>query len=185
MSSKWKYSGVPGRDIHDALTACVWTIKPDSYLEIGVDGGGSLRTVLEEASKVGHIPTRIDLCDLWTGHAGHKFTNFDHIKPILNSFGASATFHQGDSGVTVPNILGSFDLILVDGDHSFEAAYTDLTNAWPLLRSGGLLVLDDIGHHVYPGVLEAYRQFTAAEPSVYLIEEESAPWRNTAILTKR
>lgn len=182
---KWKWSGRPGEDLHDCLKWCVMIAKPQSYLEIGVDGGGSLRTVLETAQRHRYVPGRIDLCDLWTGHAGHTFKDFEHIKPILAQFSAHATFHPGDSGVTVPNIRGPFDLILVDGDHSFEGAYTDLTNAWPLLRVGGMLVLDDLGHAVYPGVHEAYRLWLANTEGVEMIEEASVPYRNCCILTKR
>lgn len=182
---KWKYSGIPGMDLHDSLRYAVKYIQPEAYLEIGVDGGGSLRTVLTACQALRYVPGRIVLCDLWTGHAGHTFNDFGHIAPILRDFGARADFVAGDSARTVPGIPGPFDLILVDGGHEYEQAIADLNNSWPLLRTGGLLVLDDVGHVVYPGVGQAFREFMAAHPDAELIEEEGAAYRNSCILTKR
>lgn len=36
-----------------------------------------------------------------------------------------------------------FDWVYIDGDHSEEAAYADLSAAWPLVRAGGILSGDD------------------------------------------
>ena len=65
---KWKWSGEPGMDLHEALrVACKSLGKVNSYLEIGVDGGGSLNTVLCEG-----VPSRIVLCDIWNPeYCGH------------------------------------------------------------------------------------------------------------------
>lgn len=40
---------------------------------------------------------------------------------------------------------GTFDLIFVDGAHDAASALTDCCMAWPLLKSGGVLVCDDYG----------------------------------------
>lgn len=37
-----------------------------------------------------------------------------------------------------------FDFIYIDGDHSKEAVYQDLSNYYPLLQDGGILIGDDI-----------------------------------------
>lgn len=41
--------------------------------------------------------------------------------------------------------LATYDLINVDGDHSFEGCYRDLGNIWPLATPGALVVVDDVG----------------------------------------
>jgi len=51
---------------------------------------------------------------------------------------------------------GDFDLINVDGDHSFQGAWNDCTNCWPLLKVGGLMLVDDMS---FDGVGPAVRQF--------------------------
>jgi predicted O-methyltransferase YrrM len=38
---------------------------------------------------------------------------------------------------------GSIDFLLIDGDHSYDAVYKDITNFLPKMRSGGLIVGDD------------------------------------------
>lgn len=184
LPMNWKYSGVPGRDLHDALAWCVKTFAPRSYLEIGVDGGGSLRTVLEaEPFNNGRLE-RIVLCDLWTGHAGHPFKNFAHIGPILTEFGKQADFMPGDSACTVPTIEGQFDLVLVDGGHEEETAYLDLVNAWPKVAPGGILILDDFAHHTYPGVYAGYKRWNETHPGHRVIEAETAAFHNCIVFQK-
>lgn len=147
MPLNWKWSGETGLDLHEALRAACSYLHPVlSYLEIGVDGGGSLNTVLCQG-----VPPRIVLCDIWDP----TYCNHGDVKPYVNGvlefFGAKAEFLDGDSKETVPRLRETFDLITVDGDHSEAGAYEDLINAWPLVRSGGgILVMDDINHPEYP-----------------------------------
>ncbi len=49
----------------------------------------------------------------------------------------------------------SFDLILVDGDHSFVGAYQDLSDIMPYCSIGGAVVFDDIVKE--PSCLDAWR----------------------------
>jgi len=37
----------------------------------------------------------------------------------------------------------SFDMVFIDGDHSYEGARYDIEHSLPLLRPGGILVLHD------------------------------------------
>jgi predicted O-methyltransferase YrrM len=41
---------------------------------------------------------------------------------------------------------GSYDLLLIDGDHSYAGCLADLTNWWPGLASGGSVLLHDCYH---------------------------------------
>jgi len=38
-----------------------------------------------------------------------------------------------------------FDLIYIDGEHRRRAVYRDCMLSWPLLKSGGMMVIDDYG----------------------------------------
>lgn len=151
---EWAWSGEAGMDLHEALRAACGFLKPvTSYLEIGVDGGGSLNTVLCEG-----VPRRIVLCDIWNpkycGHGDAK----PHVKGVLAHFKAEARFLDGDSKVLIPTLKERFDLVLVDGDHGAEGARTDLMNAWPLVKKGGILVMDDIRHPDYPWLGEVWEE---------------------------
>lgn len=179
---KWKWSGTPGEDLHDALRWAARTLKPVSYLEIGVDGGGSLRTVLST-----HVPADVVLIDPYNvNHAGHGFTNFDHIKPLLRGVGVTTwRCCQSSSQELLPKLSGKFTLITVDGDHDTSAAAYDLVNCWGLLNPGGMLVFDDCGHANYPGLKKVLDVFLASAKDSVLIEEEGAPYRNCAIIQKQ
>jgi len=39
---------------------------------------------------------------------------------------------------------GEVGFVFVDGDHSFEGAYRDLTNYWKVLREGGVMAIHDV-----------------------------------------
>jgi predicted O-methyltransferase YrrM len=41
---------------------------------------------------------------------------------------------------------GSYDLLLIDGDHSYDGCLADLTKWWPGLASGGSVLLHDCYH---------------------------------------
>jgi len=53
----------------------------------------------------------------------------------------------------------TFDLIHCDGEHSEFQVIQDLKNALPLLNEKGILVIDDIFYHSYPGVTSAAFSF--------------------------
>ena len=41
-----------------------------------------------------------------------------------------------------------FDIVYIDADHSRSAVLADSVMAWPLLRTGGLLIWDDLKFHL-------------------------------------
>jgi hypothetical protein len=139
-------------NLYDALRWAVNHLNPSSYLEIGVREGASLGCVLNADSQ--HKIRRVALCDTWgCEYGGTGRGNRDHIVRSLQEFGypGLTEFYDGDSKVTVPKIQGSFDLILVDGDHSEPGATQDMKNAWDKLSINGAMVIDDLIHpaHLY------------------------------------
>lgn len=74
---------------------------------------------------------------------------------------------KGFSTYELPRMLEAerrFDLIYIDGSHAAWSVYADLTYAAALLRTGGLVVLDDYWHDTYqggPGVKQAVDGFHA------------------------
>jgi predicted O-methyltransferase YrrM len=61
-------------------------------------------------------------------------------------------------------VLGrQYDLVNVDGDHSYQGAYNDCSRTWPLLAPGGLMLVDDMSMDgVGPAVREFIREREAA-----------------------
>lgn len=133
-----------------------------SYLEIGTRDGGSLEVVLANARQLSDVVC----CDTWGSQFGGSGRgNHAHIHVLMDSIGYDGrrTFLDGDSKVTVPTLLphlaGTFDLALVDGDHSYAGGMADLVNVWPLLRPGGALVFHDIRHPAHADLAACFADF--------------------------
>lgn len=170
-----------------ALRWAASEVKPKSYLEIGVSNGTSTETVLNT-----HRPDRMVLCDLWDPQqawGGSGKNSHQHISNWLQSQGypeSSVQFLDGDSRVLIPTLKESFDLILVDGNHSAEGAFQDLVNCWPLLSPTGLMILDDVDHFSYPGVALGFAKFISHTPDVdFVMESRRVWWHRVAIMCKR
>lgn len=147
-----KVKGFKGRHGHsclyDVLSEAVELSKPLSFLEIGVYDGASLFTVLNGAPQI----TRVVLCDIFNQEyqasedwPDRQPGSAQHIRDLLRFLG-----YQGeteilieDSRSAIPRVKGSFDLIHIDGNHKTEYALSDFRNCFPLLKSGGYLVMDD------------------------------------------
>ena len=152
---------------HMSLLSIISLFKtdlPESYLEIGVNEGLSVYTLLSGISfqrLLNDLPhnskpilNELVLADSWgndyggTGRASPK-----HIESLLSSVNkiGNVTFLNGDSKETIPHYFKGksreknlFDFIYVDGDHSFEGANTDIENVLPYV--GKVLLFDDMYH---------------------------------------
>lgn len=98
-----------------ALEGLLSQSKPRMAIEIGTYEGGSLRYLAQHCEHV------------------HTFDLYDLIED--RSAFANVTFHTGDSGTLLPEVLRRLeaqhqevDLALVDGDHSSEGVRRDLVN---------------------------------------------------------
>jgi predicted O-methyltransferase YrrM len=104
------------------------------------------------------------LCDIWgnmyggSGRGGHA-----HIEQILKdmNYQSDVEFIDGDSRVELPKKIGEleYDLILVDGDHSYNGAWVDLWNSWKMLKEGGVMIFDDLLHIEHKYLLDCAENF--------------------------
>jgi predicted O-methyltransferase YrrM len=77
-----------------------------------------------------------DIC-----HHAYTLPCFEYLE---SQFPGRLTLICGDSSVTVPSFHGEgFDLIHVDGNHTYDGAKSDIDNVLPMLKPGGRIVLDD------------------------------------------
>jgi len=58
------------------------------------------------------------------------------------------------SEIAVPKINETFDLVFIDGLHTYEAVKTDAVNSLRLLKQGGVIFFHDYSGG-YPGVRKA------------------------------
>lgn len=101
-------------------------------LEIGLDVGISARCFLEFENV---NLTSVDLGDVEIG-----------IKNIDDLATFRWTFHHMSSDAYFEKCERQFDIIFVDGDHSYEQTKKDIVNAWKFLKPNGLLIGHDYLH---------------------------------------
>ena len=132
--------------------------KPNlKFLQVGAYTGDAsdwlLTSILLDPSS-----TLTDV-DTWQGsdEREHKAMDFDAVYGIyLNRMDKyeNVMSIKGDSSYVLPNLKEKYDFIYIDGDHTEKAVYRDATNAWPLLKSQGILAFDDYlwGQDVHPSL---------------------------------
>jgi predicted O-methyltransferase YrrM len=72
----------------------------------------------------------------------HAYTRpcYDQLK---QTFGDRIELCIGDSIQTLPTVSGEYDMVHIDGGHSFDVARSDILNAYRLSRTGTVLIMDD------------------------------------------
>jgi predicted O-methyltransferase YrrM len=113
--------------------------KPNfNYLEIGVFEGKSFFWVLDNI--LTHESSRATGIDIFPGDVEGRF--MANLQASGNE--ARVTVIKGSSQVELRNLpMGSYDLIYVDGSHAAKDVLADAVLCWPLLKNGGLMILDD------------------------------------------
>lgn len=110
---------------------------PVSMLEIGIQNGGSLETWLEYFSKA----EKLVGCDI-----NPKCKNLEYadprIKVVVGDANTTAIFQE------VRDISSSFDIIIDDGSHVSNDILVSFINYFPLLKPGGIYVVEDT-HTLY------------------------------------
>ena len=171
----------------DLVSFLYWyagTYHPRNYLEIGVRRGRSMIQVLSASPD-----TKIHGFDLWIEdysslpEKGVITTNpgIDFVLSEIKKFSEVniPTLTKGFSQVELPNFFNNtknvqlFDLITVDGDHTYEGAKQDLLITFEHLAPGGILVFDDIAHPSHPELLPLWNEFKEQFSDFLFFEEMS------------
>jgi predicted O-methyltransferase YrrM len=123
----------------------------DRYLEIGTFDGIVISILAE-------------LFPYKEFHAIDKFSvGFNTASGCLqyfidnNKHNNNVFLYVGDSTEVCPQLTGLFDVIFIDGDHSYDWVKTDIQNVWSLLRPKGILAFHDCGSH--PEVTRAINEY--------------------------
>ena len=126
---------------------------PASYLEIGVFRGASLEWMLEniltheDSKAIGIDPWKWECMGKpWTQEECDENMLLAH--EVVRRFGVKASLYRQESAnwfeVCGPACMGSFDAIYLDGVHDYAPLKADFLAAWPLLKVGGTLIIDDL-----------------------------------------
>lgn len=132
-------------------------------LEVGSWAGGSAITWAEAVKKYNPAGGEIICVDPWVdyidpqinkdfayGYMKKAFVKDRIFSLFLHNIRASGyadiiTVHRGFSGDILPKQKHEhFDLVYIDGDHSYDGALQDLKFAAPLIKDGGIICGDDL-----------------------------------------
>jgi len=86
-------------------------------------------------------------------------------------FGQNTTIIRGDStdpGLNLSNLIspGSMRFVSIDGGHTAIHAVNDLKLAEKMINNQGIVILDDVLHHWWPGVLEGLVTYLQDKPTL-------------------
>jgi predicted O-methyltransferase YrrM len=121
--------------------------KPNlRFIQVGVFAGHASKWLLDniltdQSSKL------LDI-DTWEGSDEHTDIDFvavhkEYLDRVVTKY-ANIYAVMADSAMYLPHLKKDYsDFIYIDGDHRALAVITDAENAWPLLKSGGILAFDD------------------------------------------
>ena len=154
------------------LGAMVKNMNHPKILEIGCDIGDTTQFLLDSNPNcvVTGIDPYINYID-WNGanlnereSVYNKF--MDRLKGYSNRFGLL----RGYSDDVVDKVLDNFfDVVFIDGLHTYEQLTKDCANYYSKLKEGGVFSGHD--YHAIPGVQQAVNEFAAKVGKKILITE--------------
>jgi predicted O-methyltransferase YrrM len=86
-----------------------------------------------------------------------------------NTVGENVSLIVGDSQKTKYPSFKPFDLLFIDGDHSYDGCYSDILNWYDSLLPGGDLVFHDC-YLGQPGVQDAVIDFLKTHPELQIMQ---------------
>jgi predicted O-methyltransferase YrrM len=121
--------------------------KPNlRFVQVGVFAGHAsewlLKNILTDQSS-----QLLDI-DTWEGSDEHTDIDFtaihkEYLERVVSKF-TNIYSVVADSAMYLTYLKKDYsDFIYIDGDHRALAVINDAENAWPLLKSGGILAFDD------------------------------------------
>lgn len=144
------------------------TLKPASYLEIGTRYGYSMAAIILGAKDTLASVTSIDFQE-------YEDRSQDFAKPNVLSTGykGSYEFFAGSShdAAIKEKVKGkAYDLVFVDGDHSYEGALDDILHYWSVVRPGKYMIVDDVLWQVFSNGKRVLRAVKDALPKLDSLE---------------
>lgn len=151
------------------ILALVDEYRPKRCVEVGTWLGASAIPVARAIRRWGGTLTCVDT---WTGDV---YRAPDQPEPPLMITGCARNLVQAGVSGNVRLIPAAsldaaawwrwtdpIDYLYLDADHSYASVLADLYAWAPHLKPGGLLLGDDYGSDLYPGVKQAWDEFAEA-----------------------
>ncbi len=127
------------------------------FLEIGCFLGKSTNYLCTNLINAGREDVTVYGLDTFRGSSEHKFLDkitkdgsfYETTKQNLQYFIGRNQCHLIESRSDNQEIIDrfedkTFDVIMVDGAHEYDAVLEDIRNWWPKVKDGGIMLLDDM-----------------------------------------
>jgi SAM-dependent methyltransferase len=95
--------------------------------------------------------------DMYWKNSTESETCYSHAKKVFELYGQTLVRQTSDDFFAAN--IEQFDIIFVDGDHSYSQTLKDLNNALGCLNPGGVLIVDDYANVGHPDVTKAVDEF--------------------------
>jgi len=158
---------IPGWFHHgQKILALLEQYRPKVCVELGTWLGASAVPIARSIQRWGGTLTCIDT---WSGELNKDGGSLSDKAPVM-LFGCARAMVEGGVSANVRLIPAMtldagrvwnqpIDFLYVDADHGYGGVTADL-EAWvPHVKPGGMIVGDDYGSSIYPGVREAWDDF--------------------------
>jgi predicted O-methyltransferase YrrM len=146
------------------------SFRPRHILEVGIWGGGS--TALWYAALK---PERLVAIDLMAGADRPYFTRYVERNGLASALRTRWQTDQGDPGalraVIDDELDGKLDLVIDDGSHLPVPTRTCFETLFPLLRPGGLYILEDWAWEHWPEFDDANHVWANQESLTQLVHD--------------
>lgn len=155
------------QQIPDEYSNVLFELKsksPKSYLEIGIGNGGSWLTCsyfLRESLDVSHAVDNLSYKD----SVNQKIEEIEFSRDFLREHIKEVEFYNSDSRKFLDQCTRKYDVIFIDGDHSYEGVKRDFDGSINLINPGGLMVFHDIASSGAPGVVQFWNEIENKYPS--------------------
>ena len=148
--------GIHIQQVPDELAPCVKVLldsgeKVQNLLEIGAAAGGTTY-LLNHFFGFDNI-VLIDDNQHW---------KYELRPDILKGINRKEIVGNSRDQTVIDQVEGQFDILVIDGDHSYQGVNADIENYLPFLREGGFLMLHDTATNIWgcdvPAVVEELKQ---------------------------
>ena len=149
-----------------ALARVAWCAtlhtQPRDVVETGVARGITSRFILEAMERNGHGRLwSIDIPPLIATQL-----RAETGAAVADKFSANWRYIEGSSRKRLPevvDVLGHFDLFVHDSMHTSRNVAFELSHSWPVLRDGGMVIIDDVEQN------SALASFAAAHADSFFV----------------
>ena len=126
------------------------------YLEVGVFGGGTIAFLRGMAPKVRFFG--VDLFEDLVASSENTHVSGNYRKDDVQAFvGDDVRLIKGDSARVLLDLRELFDLIFIDGNHTYDATKTDFELSTRILANGGIIALHNASAWGHPD-FESYNR---------------------------